>query len=117
MTIWEQFIEFLDSNKRNAWLDVDEWKVYVRKTSYRRFNDQLYVCLDIASVDVLPEYQNTGLFSGFLDEIISKYRFNIFVENIGNPVLLELLLRRGFCVIHDPFAPSAILIKHTYEPT
>jgi hypothetical protein len=77
--------------------------VYVRK-SWRNYQHihcenhfDIPTCLDIASVDVVEDYQHTGLFKEFLKhaEAINTYPL-IMIENVHNPVLPEFLKSVGY---------------------
>jgi hypothetical protein len=113
LTMYEQLRSFVDSRARNAWLETFEWKIYVRKQSYRKFQNECYLCFDIASVEVGEEFQHQGIFTSFLAHLETNYHFNLFVENIYNPSLISILEKRGFTIIPDLLVPSAIKLRFT----
>lgn len=56
---------FINSNSRNAWLEYPWGHVYVRK-SLRHFQGRIFKCLDLATIEVYPQYQRQGRFKGLV---------------------------------------------------
>lgn len=81
---------------RNAWIEEDYVKIYVRK-SIRNINGKLFHFLDLASIEVEEEYQNSGIFTKLITDILSIYPdLNIFVEAILNPIIPHVLNKFDF---------------------
>lgn len=89
---------FLAGNWRNRWLKYPCMEVYVRKSS-RVLSGQLIQCFDIGSVEVDEGYRNKGVFRVFLkrfEQIAAREGKHVFVENALNPLLADMLRRRGY---------------------
>lgn len=92
--------QFFESNVRNVWIMEVPASYYLRK-SQRIFNDRFIPCLDIANVQVNPEYRHRGYFTAILlaAETVSCQRgYRVYIENLfPQPFDMEgFLLRRGY---------------------
>jgi hypothetical protein len=93
--------QFLESSYRNRWLEHDKIKVYVRK-AHHFIKDQACECLDIASIEVIEEFQHQGVFKDFLDTALTLNPYPcLYIENVLNQNLVQYLKRRGFYQIGD----------------
>ena len=71
---------FLDSGLRNAWIDNDSIKIYIRK-SKRVFKGNVYDFFDFANIEVTEP--GTGLFTKILEKFEEIYPTkNIFIESV-----------------------------------
>lgn len=106
MTVIEQLSNFIQTDNglrsRNAWLEDDLMKVYVRKASHLIGHD-IRQCLDIASVEVFV--QQKGTWTEFL---WNAHEINPWegthIENVLNPHLFKWLGRNGFVLLPDGFS-------------
>jgi hypothetical protein len=78
--ILNQIDNFLNSTKRNLWIENDEIKIYIRK-SKRFFKNRVLDFFDFASIEV----ENTG--QGLFTKILKKFEEiypdkNIFIESV-----------------------------------
>jgi hypothetical protein len=62
----EQLTKFLDSPLRNEWLQSEQMKVYVRKGVHLGTDRKAHRYLDIANVEVAPQFRREGRFKAFL---------------------------------------------------
>lgn len=88
-----------------GWFENDKngYKVYMRIT--RRFiNGQQRDSVDLASIEVLPEFQRRGIFSAILaaceNEAYSRGAV-VFVESVLNKIVIDKLLKEGYCEVAD----------------
>lgn len=82
--------DFLESHKRNEWLFFKWGKIYIRK-SVRSLNfpcQGLTKCLDIATIEVYPEYQNKGICKNLIKAIHDMNPYEAtFIEEVSNDFL------------------------------
>ena len=62
----KQLIEFFHSPRRNAWVELPQMKVYLRKGFHLGSDRQVHKFLDIAAVEVAFRFQRQGVFKAFL---------------------------------------------------
>ena len=62
----QKLIEFLNSPCRRLWLESKEMKAYVRKGRHLGTDRQIHSYLDVASIEVEPDFRRQGLFKAFL---------------------------------------------------
>jgi GNAT superfamily N-acetyltransferase len=88
---------FLSSGKRNEWISGDKMSVYVRNARHA-LGGALVHCFDIANIKVDEGWQNTGIFTQWLDYVESSVKGvdAIYVESILNPILVPFLEKRGY---------------------
>lgn len=108
MDIIDAFDKFMSSNIRNEWIEDYALRVYVRKGSHL-IDGELVKTIDIANIQSAPEYQHNGYFRSFMRHVES-YKVPVYVENIHNPLLTDILVRNGYRVI-DPEALLTCVIK------
>ena len=93
------FQDFVLSDLRNVWIEVNGFKMYTRK-SIRYFENQYINCLDIANIEA--RITGTGLFTTILTELLERYvTKHFFVESILNPRLPEFFKKYGFVQYRD----------------
>ena len=101
--------QFLTSPLRNVWISEPYIRVYVRK-SIRLIDNIQRDCLDIGSVEVEPHKRNKGVFSKFLlkfEKTAKQLNRVVYVENVLNPRLEEMLERREYRYLGNfPGAPT-----------
>lgn len=110
------FDNFLEGKLRNQWLETKPIRVYVRK-SHRIYEERNLIdtplpyddggiipfrgpnCLDIANVEVHPDFQKKGVWCNFIQYAEQKCPFPfIMVESVGNPDLREMLTKNGYMI-------------------
>jgi len=62
----EKLIEFFGSHRRTGWIYTPTIDVYLRKGRHLGTDHQIHSYLDIANIEVVPEFQNQGRFKAFL---------------------------------------------------
>jgi len=94
IAIEKQLQDFLDSPLRVRWLYTKEFEVYVRKGRHAGPDGKMHTYLDIANIEVYPEFQRQGRFKDFLAlcQRISLYD-GLFLENILNENVFDYLRR------------------------
>lgn len=104
-TLIQQLEQFLQEAEERfvftKWLADDKMKVYVRKGRHilSPAVGKAQITLDVASVDVLEEFQGQGLFSEFLEKAHEMNPWEAtYVENVLNPRLGAFLVRSGWMV-------------------
>jgi hypothetical protein len=101
----DMLIDFVNGQKRNAWLSDKKIQVYVRK-SHRLINGMLVKTFDIANVTAHPKGQ--GHFTEFL-AMAETLGFPVYVESVLNKRLESFLIRKGYEVV--PGSNPTCLIK------
>jgi hypothetical protein len=109
MTVADDFLIlfdiFLKTKDKNKWLEVDGFKMYVRK-SKRYFNNTVYECVDLATIEA--EEQGTGLFTIILNKILDKYKnVNFYVENVLTDRFFNFFKKYGF--VDYPLYPNCLI--------
>jgi hypothetical protein len=100
--IFGEVDKFLNGTTRNIWIsDNDDnpiFSIYVRKS--KRFIGGLYRdFLDLATINILEDYQGRKIFQRFLRRLIDEYPNNIYVESILNPAVDHICSKFGFSPI------------------
>lgn len=86
--------DFVQAGNRSEHLLLCPLKAYCRNS-----NRLIGRMIDIATVDVSESDQNKGYFRAFLDEaerVAAIHKRGIYIENALNPILHEMLERRGY---------------------
>lgn len=99
---------FIAGTRRNGWLEYPHMQVYVRK-GYHCIDGVGRHTLDIANVEVQERKRGKGIFTAWLKhaEKCAEGAFEgVFVENLLNMRLLELLLARGYILAGNSEMPS-----------
>jgi GNAT superfamily N-acetyltransferase len=83
-----------------GWLENEKegYKVYIRITN-RFINSQLRECVDLSNIEVLPEFQNTGIFSSILSACENEAKNRnavVFVESVLNDIVANKLIKEGY---------------------
>lgn len=107
-SILEQLDDFMESSARNNWLCDKHLRVYVRK-GIRYIEGQMLNTVDVANIESPPKYKGKGFFKQFMLKVESLGR-PIFVENIHNPNLFDMLKKHGYQEVQ-----SATICKHLYK--
>lgn len=100
--------EFLAGPLRNAYLGPEGLTLYARKSS-RLWQGAVLPCLDVATVELHPALRGLGVGKRVFDRIEAlarAYRRCVYVENVLNPVLEQLLLKRGIYASYEREAGS-----------
>lgn len=90
----KELSDFLNSPRRNTWLSTPEMAVYLRKGRHLGSDGRIHTFLDIASIEVQPEFRDQGYFKAFLalcQEIIPYD--GILIENVLSEILHNYLHR------------------------
>jgi hypothetical protein len=100
--IFKEIDKFLNGTTRNIWISDDDdnpiFSIYVRKS--KRFIGGLYRdFLDLATINILEDYQGRKIFQRFLRRLIDEYPNNIYVESILNPAVDHICSKFGFSPI------------------
>jgi hypothetical protein len=92
----KRFAFWLAYMGRNGWYECDKFKVYVRQARHV-LNGKLTSTLDLANVEVYPQYQHRGLFNGIL-EVLESHNWleAVYIENVLNGHLLDSLPKHGW---------------------
>lgn len=85
--------------------------IYIRYST-RYFRREKIRCLDLASINIIPEYQSRGLASGILTRLEKDCPIPIYVECILHQKFGRYLLRRGYFRIDDNIDVPYNLIFH-----
>lgn len=88
----------LSPRDNRAWIREKHIDVYVRKST-RIINDEIFLALDLAAIQVDENMRGKGIFSKFLNrfENVAKSSNRIvYVESILEPKLEKFLLKRGY---------------------
>lgn len=80
--MYESIQEFLGSGVRNAWVELDKMRVYVRKGSMRYINKKAVTTFDVATVEVDAAHRGQGVFTRFLESLEESLDSPIYVENV-----------------------------------
>lgn len=89
---------FRQGTIRNHWFYTSLFKLYARK-SFHVVDGKAYQFIDIASIAVEPEYQNTGIFTTLLKTLLNRYpNENFFIESVVNPVVTHVAQKFGFII-------------------
>lgn len=88
-----------------GWLenDKDGYKVYLRITR-RYINGQQRDSVDLATIEVLPEFQRKGIFSAILAACENEARSRgavVFVESVLSKIVVDKLLKEGYHKVVD----------------
>ena len=97
-TFKQQLKTFLElPYPKNAWIEnKQDMRVYLRK-SCRIINNKHLTSIEIANIAVLKP--GKGKFRNLINFLKQEKTFNIiYVENVFNPLLDEILFRYGFTV-------------------
>lgn len=108
-----EIIHFLKSQRHNAWLDVNDFNIYVRK-GFHRIDNNLLKCFDIANITNNGE-RGKGKFKQLLNETKNLLESNeelrdgiqaIYVESVLNNRLVISLPTMGFELVSNTEPPS-----------
>lgn len=106
-TIIEQIDEFVYSSAKNKWLSDGILEIYVRK-SVRFFDNQKVTTFDVANIRTIdPEYEHKGYFRAFMEKVES-IGLPVYVENIQNPYLVNILEKNGYRILTQYTSTHAI---------
>jgi GNAT superfamily N-acetyltransferase len=101
--------DFLDSlskiltkNRRNEWVEHSAIKVYLR-IGRRYLDGEPRLCLDMASVEIEPEFQGKGWFSLLMEFLcVHTPTDYVYIENTLNPILKDWCIRHGWIADNVP---------------
>ncbi|MCT7992416.1 hypothetical protein [Laspinema olomoucense] len=110
--IKSSLIEFWSESQKvrvlRWWIGDERMQVYLRK-SLKNYNHKLQQCLDIATIEVYPEYQFQGLCKQFLQYCLEHSPYPVRVENCYNPSLqIHLNNQSWIQVDFDYYAPDSL---------
>lgn len=104
----QQIIAFLESESwypNSLWVSDRMMKVYIRK-SIRWLNKTQRKYLDIANIQVNPEYRYQGLCKSLLQFCLEQSPYPVRVENCFNPSLQNHLSKQKWVQVdNDYYAP------------
>lgn len=83
---------------RNAWLENDIIRIYVRISNRKLGNHRLREVIDVANISIDDEYRGKGICTevfAMIERCVLPDT-HIFVENVLSPTLLGILKRRGY---------------------
>lgn len=87
---------------RNKWFYADFGQVYLRKGAHL-INGKIKETLDLASIEIYPEYQRQGYFKrilAFTEQLAQPNRI-VYVESVLNPDLRAFLERIAYNKYED----------------
>jgi len=93
---------------QREWIFATEGKVFVRVTQ-RAINGALRPTIDVATIEIDEEHQNTGVFKQVLfavEQVAQQHNRCVFVENVLNEILVAPLQKYGYTLLADSFPPS-----------
>lgn len=100
MTIYSQIDEFMESSRRNTYVSDDILRVYIRKGHHLITNEMLDT-FDVANISTIdPEHQGKGYFKAFM-LYVESFKIPVFVECIHNPILVDMLAKNGYTIVHQ----------------
>lgn len=78
------------------WVTAKEGNIYIRRTCRRSIQT-----IEIANVEIFPQFQGKGIFTELLNYIEKyakdeKYPLVVYVESVHNDRLKEFLYKRGY---------------------
>lgn len=95
--------KFFSGQRRNAWVKDGAVCVYLR-LSQRYVNGTAVTTFEIANINVVESKQNNGHFKAWYDKAEFMAQLAgiqaMYVENVLNPVMDGICLRRGFQLHH-----------------
>lgn len=101
--IADRIADELLTNTRTR-IDTLTMTVYLRK-AHRMLNSRPYATLDLADVEVQPEYRRRGLFSSLMVGCeVAAGLLNleaVYVECIHNSIVADALTRRGYVLVEE----------------
>lgn len=95
----EPVAAFINSGKRNQWLNYRNMRVYVRNALHRGPNGEYLQSFDIANVEVVENKRGRGIFRRWLDNaeaVCQLHQKPLYVEEVLSPILKGALRRRGY---------------------
>ena len=86
---------------KTEWLHDTQMRVYVRKSQRLLPNEaKLIKTLDIASVEIYPQWRRKHIFTNFLDYAYENNPWDaVYIESVFNPFLMSILEKRGYHII------------------
>jgi hypothetical protein len=92
--IAKKVLEFEKSNKRNEWLEIGPFKIYVRNAN-RFINNSFTQTLDLASFELEEAYRGKGTFKELLKILEKRSQKILYVECVVNPRLKKFMSQRS----------------------
>jgi hypothetical protein len=113
MDITDVFDKFMAGEVRNAWIEDDALRVYIRKGN-RYINRKHVQTIDVANIMSNPKHQGKGFFKAFM-QYVESYNMPVYVENIFNPALTDMLIKNGYEKIGpaEPMMASVVKMPQT----
>lgn len=94
-----------------TWIETAAMHVYLR-LSYRFLQGNALQCLDIATIEIHPNFRKQGLFSTFLTAAHDLHRYPVtYLEQVSNPVIVAWCQRSGWHQERDGSSLAFFLIK------
>lgn len=93
--IFSEIDKFLKGPERNKWISDGMVEIYIRK-SKRFIEGKLQDFFDFATINIEESIRGQKVFTNLLENFISKYPHNIYVESILNPAVSHILKKFGF---------------------
>ena len=106
MSIKEELIDFMKSKRTNAWIGDNFIQVYVRK-GIHSFGGDIIKTFDVANIEQDPIHIGKGYFKSFMIQV-EEVGLPIYVENIHNPKLTEMLAKNGYLILTSLYSTHAI---------
>lgn len=100
-------IHHVRGTKFNAWRTDGPLEVYLRITQ-RYINRRIVKTIDLATINVIEDKQNQGVFRRFLsgmEALAEDLDRVIYIENVLNPRFAEFFRRRGYTEIDTDGVP------------
>lgn len=95
--VLDRVLTFMRSEQRNAWIAGPNgvFRVYARNSRRTLHPTRAFFpMLDLATIEVHPDYQRKGIFTKFLTDLEQQVDRPLYIENILNPDLVRFLTRR-----------------------
>lgn len=93
--IFSEIGKFLKGPERNKWISDGMVEIYIRK-SKRFIEGKLQDFFDFSTINIEESIRGQKVFTNLLENFISKYPHNIYVESILNPAVSHILKKFGF---------------------
>lgn len=110
MANFNEVLLFIYGDRKNRWLKVGHYQIYVRKASHY-INDKVYTTFDIANVQCPEKFRGKGNFRKLLGNLTYLIKDHseieiLLIENVHNKRLANSLSSMGFTSIEGVITPS-----------
>lgn len=111
-----------DQPRTNQWLACEAGELYVRKGTYRVYEEQPHTCFDISNVVLRNKYRGNGILTEVMDWLLTldNEYVAVYVESIMNRGFAKHLETAGWNIVGKgdiALTPNMIKFKETYVRT